>query len=139
MERPQLARIHLALAFMFIVLAPLRPSLADDNVPFSSNVSVTNAQLSADFGPSVIRAFILTGSSDPNCLVTLGESNNATAGTTVFCGVRMPSLSGGRPGIMITVLFPAPVVDNLILTLTVHQNGAKRYGQPVACAAADGC
>jgi len=135
----QIARIGVALAFMLIVLAPLRPALAGDDVAFSRNVSITNEELSSDFGPSVVRAFILTSSADPNCLVTLGESNNAVAGTVAFCGVRTPSLYGGKPGVLVTVFFPAPVVGNLILTLTVHQNGAQRYAQPVACSTADGC
>jgi len=135
----QTARIGVALAFMLIVLVPIRPALADDSVPFSKNVLLTSAQLSVDQGPSVVRAFILTDSADPNCLVTFGESNNAVAGTVAFCGVRTPSLYGGRTGVLVSVFFPAPVVGNLILTVTVHQNGAKRYGQPVACSAADSC
>ena len=47
--------------------------------------------------------------------------------------------AGGRPGVLIHVFFPAPVVNNLILSLTVHQNAAKMYGQPVLCTAANGC
>ena len=135
----QTARIGVAFAFMLIVLVPVRPAHADDGVPFSKNVLLTNAQLSVDQGPSVVTAFILTESADPNCLVTFGESNNAVAGTVAFCGVRMPSLYGGKPGVLISVFFPAPVVGNLFLTVTVHQNGARRYTQPVACSTADGC
>jgi hypothetical protein len=135
----QTARIGVALVFMLIVLVPIRPALADDGVPFSKNVLLTNAQLSVGQGPSVVTAFIWTDSADPNCLVTFGESNNAVAGTVAFCGVRTPSLYGGKPGVLVTVFFPTPVVGNLILTLTVHQNGARRYAQPVACSAADGC
>jgi hypothetical protein len=135
----QTARVGIALAFLLIVFAPLRSVLADEGVPFSKNLSLTNAQLSVDQGPSVVTAFILTNSADPNCLVTLGESNNAGAGVVAFCGVRTPSLYGGKPGVLVTVFFPAPVVGNLILTLTIHQNGAHRYAQPVACSTADGC
>lgn len=135
----QTARIGVAFAFMLIALVPIRSALADDDVAFSKNVSITSEELSSDFGPSVVRAFILTDSADPNCLITLGESNNAQAGVTAFCGVRSPSLYSGKPGVLITVLFPSPVVGNLILTLTVHQNGARRYAQPVACSTADGC
>ena len=135
----QTARVGIVLAFMLIVLVPIRAALADDDTAFSKNVSITNEELSSDFGPSVVRAFILTNSVDPNCLVTLGESNNAGAGVVAFCGVRAPSLYGGKPGVLVTVFFPAPVAGNLILTLTVHQNGAKKYSQPVACSTADGC
>src|SRR5271167_1831986 len=108
----QTTRVGMALAFMLIMLAPMRPALADDDVAFSKNVLLTNDQLSTDFGPSVVRAFILTNSADPNCLVTLGESNSPAVGTVVFCGVRTPSLYGGKPGVMVTVLFPTPVVGN---------------------------
>jgi hypothetical protein len=135
----QTVRVGVTLAFALIVLTSIHPTLADDGVAFSKNVLLTSDQLSVDQGPSVVRAFILTDSADPNCLVTFGESNNAVAGTVAFCGVRRPSVSGGRPGVMISVFFPAPVVGDLILTVTVHQNGAKKYGQPVACSAADGC
>ena len=135
----QTVRIGAALALMLIVLVPIRSALADDEVAFSRNVSLSNEELSADFGPTVVRAFIFTDSADPNCLVTLGESNMAAAGTAVYCGVRTPSLHGGKPGVMVTVFFPTPVVGSLILTLTIHQNGAKRYDQPVACSTADGC
>lgn len=135
----QFARSGLVFAFTLILFAPIRSSLAGDDAPFSANVLLTNAQLSVDQGPSVVTAFILTNSADPNCLVTFGESNNAVAGTVAFCGVRTPSLYGGKPGVLVSVFFPAPVVGNLILTMTVHQNGAKKYGQPVACSAADGC
>jgi hypothetical protein len=134
-----LARIGLALVFSLILCLPMGTSQANDDVPFSINVLLTNAQVLPDSGASVVRAFILTDSANPNCLVSLGESNNAVAGTVAFCGARQPSLYGGRPGVMITVFFPGPVVGNLILTVTVHQNGARRYSQPVACLPADGC
>src|SRR5271165_26333 len=105
----QTARFGIALAFM-IALTPIRPALADEGVPFSKNVLLTNTELSVDQGPSVVTAFILTESTDPNCLVTFGESNDAVAGTVAFCGVRTPSLYGGKPGVLISVFFPAPVV-----------------------------
>src|SRR5271165_758108 len=104
----QTARLGVAFAFMLIVLVPIRPARADDGIPFSKNVLLTNAQLSVDQGPSVVTAFILTDSADPNCLVTFGESNNAVAGTVAFCGVRTPSLYSGKPGVLISVFFPAP-------------------------------
>jgi len=52
----QTTRVGMALAFMLIMLAPMRPALADDDVAFSKNVLLTNDQLSTDFGPSVVRA-----------------------------------------------------------------------------------
>lgn len=110
-----------------------------EDAPFSTNVVLTGAHISGDQGSSVVRAFILTDSADPNCLVTFGESNDAGAGETVFCGARAPSLYRGRPGVMITVFFPGPVPNDLYLTVNVHQNNAKSYGQAVACSPADGC
>ncbi|TMQ03122.1 MAG: right-handed parallel beta-helix repeat-containing protein [Deltaproteobacteria bacterium] len=110
-----------------------------DGAPSSANVVLTSAHISGDQGSSVLRAFILTDSADPICFVTFNESNSAGAGESVFCGARAPSLYSGRPGVMITVFFPGPVASNVLLSLNVQQNGAKAYGQPVACTPADGC
>jgi len=110
-----------------------------DNAPVSTIAELTSAHVDPSSGNTLVSAFILTDSADRNCLVTFSESNNAVPGMAAFCGVRTPSLYGGRPGVLIHVLFPAPVVNNLILSLTVHQNAAKMYGQPVLCTAANGC
>jgi len=107
--------------------------------PFSTIVGLTNAHVDPASGNTLVSAFILTDSTDPNCLLTLSESNNAVPGMVTFCGVRTPFLYGGKPGVLIHVLFPAPVVNPLVLSLTVHQNGAKIYGQPVLCRPVDGC
>jgi hypothetical protein len=57
----------------------------------------------------------------------------------MYCGVRQPSLYGGLPGIMLTIFFPGPVPDPLVLDIVVHQDGAKHYGAPVVCLSSDGC
>jgi hypothetical protein len=110
-----------------------------DGAPKSANVLLTSAHISGDQGSSVLRAFILTDSADSACFVTFNESNSAGAGESVFCGVRSPSLYGGRPGVMVTVFFPGPVASNVALSLNIHQNGAKQYGSPIACTPTDGC
>jgi hypothetical protein len=123
------------------LIIPLHASVAsdDEDVPFSTYVSLGNEHVLPDTGDSVVRAFVLTRSAKPNCLVTPGESNNAVAGVVVFCGVRNPTIYGGKPGIMITAFFPGPVPDPLVFTLTLHQDGARMYGPAVPCAEVDGC
>jgi hypothetical protein len=114
-------------------------AFADDDVPFIKTVPLSDVHIMPDTGNSVVRAFILTRSKKDGCLVTPNESNNAVAGLTVFCGVRQPSIYGGLPGIMITAFFPGPVSSPLILSVNLHQDGAKMYGAPVACSSAEGC
>jgi hypothetical protein len=139
MNIPRLTRAaFLAIASVSLIV-PLHASVANDDVPFSTYISLTNEHVLPDTGDSVVRAFVLTRSSKPTCLVTPGESNDAVAGVVVFCGVRNPTLYGGKPGIMITVFFPGPVPDPLVFTLTLHQDGAKVYGPAVPCMEADGC
>lgn len=142
-----LARIGIAIAAIFLSAAG--PSFAQtsqqnaqthgEDPPFSTNVTLSNIHVQPGTGNSVLSAFVLTGSANPNCLVSPGESNNAVAGIVVFCGSRSPTIYGGVPGVFIHVFFPGPVVDNLIFTATVHQNGAKRYGPAVPCFPSDGC
>lgn len=110
----------------------------EDDAPFSKAVRLDGTFVFPDTGGTVVRAFILTGS-DGNCLASFNESNNATSGTTMYCGVRQPSLFGGLPGVMVTIFFPGPIPDPLILNVVVHQDGAKHYGAPVICLPADGC
>jgi len=110
-----------------------------EGAPASDNVGLNSSFIMAGTGSSVMRAFILTDSADPGCFVTLNESNAAGAGETVFCGVRAPSLYGGRPGVMLTVFFQQPIPDGAVLWLNVRQNGARQYGPPVVCLTSDGC
>ena len=132
---------HIGPAFISSIqlISPLNAALAGEDVPFTKTVALRDEHVSPDSGNSVVRAFILTRSWKQGCLVTLSESNNAVAGLTIFCGVRAPSLFGGQPGIMLTAFFPGPVTGPLALDVTVHQDGAKTYGAPVACLPADGC
>ncbi len=110
-----------------------------DQAPFSTIVNLSNAQVDPASGNTLVSAFVLTDSADPNCLLTFSESNNAVPGMVAFCGARAPFLYGGKPGGPIYVFFPAPVVNPLTFPVTVHPNGAKMYGQPVRRRPPGGC
>src|SRR5262245_51348294 len=116
----------LAITLTGLVMPPQAIAGGNENdVPFSAQVNLDNSEVMPDSGDTVVRAFILTRSANPNCLVSFGESNNAVAGAVAFCGVRRPTLYNGKAGVMVTVFFPGPVPDPLILTLTLHQDGAR--------------
>ena len=128
-----------ALAGVLVLGALQQGALAqEDEVSSSKVIHLDGTFVFPDSGGTVVRAFVLTRSTG-NCLASFNESNNATAGTTMYCGVRQPSLYGGLPGIMLTIFFPGPVPDPLILDIVVHQDGAKHYGAPVVCLSSDGC
>lgn len=122
-----------------ILFALQRGAVAhDEGAPSSKVIHLDGSFVMPDSGGTVVRAFMLTRS-DGNCFASFNESNNATAGTTMYCGVRQPSLFGGLPGLMLTIFFPGPIPDPLVLDVVVHQDGAKHYGAPVICLPADGC
>jgi hypothetical protein len=128
-----------ALAGVLVLVAIEQVTVAQgDDASSSKVIHLDGTFVMPDSGGTVVRAFVLTRS-DGNCLASFNESNNATAGTTMYCGVRQPSLYGGLPGIMLTIFFPGPVPDPLVLDIVVHQDGAKHYGAPVVCLSADGC
>jgi hypothetical protein len=103
----------------------------------ATQIFLTNAQVNPDENNQVIRAFIPTGSMSPNCLATLNDTNNFAFGTVLFCGNRHPS--GSRPGVLVSIFFPAPVVPDMTMTVTLYQQGAIKYGAPVLCTATQGC
>ena len=128
-----------ALTGAVLLIASQQVAVASgDDVPFTKVIHLDGTFVFPDTGGTVVRAFVLTRSVG-NCLASMNESNNATAGTTMYCGVRAPSLFGGQPGIMLTIFFPSPVPDPLVLNIVVHQDGAKQYGAPVVCLPVDGC
>jgi hypothetical protein len=75
-----------------------------------------------------VRAFIPTDSSSPICLVTLAEASFPVPGMTVFCGNRVVD---GVDGVIITIFYAVDLPDEFVVTLTVYQDDAKRYGEPV--------
>jgi len=79
-------------------------------------------------GPDSIRVFVPTDSFSPICLVTLSESSVAVAGMTVFCAPRGVD---GVAGVNIHILHPVDLPDQFVVSLTVYQDDAKRYGEPV--------
>ena len=124
------------------LLVSLRqPSFASEFEGTLNTVSLnfTNAQIDPSMNNQVIRAFVPTGSRSVNCLTSLNESNNAVSGIVVFCGEREPPAFGGTPGMLVSVFFPEPVPPDMVLSVTLYQQGARRYGAPVLCTAADGC
>jgi hypothetical protein len=127
-----------ALAGVLVLIATEHVAVAGDDAFSSKVIQLDGTFVAPDTGGTVVRAFVLTRS-EGNCLASFNESNNATAGTTMYCGVRQPSLYGGLPGIMLTIFFPGPVPDPLVLDIVVHQDGAKHYGAPVVCLSSDGC
>jgi hypothetical protein len=84
------------------------------------------------FGPGgfELGAFVPTGSGSDKCLVTLSESDFATPGQTVYCGVRQVD---GEFGIFVHVFLPPNFEKppHFVIFLTVYQEFAKEYGQPV--------
>jgi hypothetical protein len=95
-------------------------------------VNVARIQLTGDeVNPAArneLKAFIRTDSTSANCLVTLAESNTASAGTTVYCGQRTYNEA---QGIFIHVFLPASAPTGVMLGLTVYQDGAQQYAVPV--------
>jgi hypothetical protein len=88
----------------------------------------------ADVDPaslSEVKAFVATGSSSPNCLATLSESNFAVDGTTLYCGARVHD---GANGIWVHILLPVDFAPTeLLMWVTVYQEGAQQYAAPVFC------
>lgn len=89
-------------------------------------IQLTGAEVN---GSGNIRAFVPTDSTSQKCLVTLNESNNSAGpGTTVYCGSRNYM---GVDGLLISIFAPSPLPPNVFFALTVYQESAQRYGQPV--------
>jgi hypothetical protein len=78
---------------------------------------------------SEVKAFVATGSSSSNCLATLSESN-FVGGTTLYCGARSYN---GANGVWLHILLPDVAPGNLVMSVTVYQEGAQQYAAPVFC------
>lgn len=88
-------------------------------------VELTAAQVSA---LNLVDAFIPTRSANRKCLVTLAESNGPLAGRGVACVTRT---FNGVEGVRIVVGYLTDLPSDFVLSLTVYQQGARRYGPPV--------
>ena len=132
--------ITVVLAVSVVLLSPLKfLSAQDDDHPFSAQTLLSNQHLDPNENSQVIRAFFPTGSQSQNCLVSLNDTNAESQGIVTFCAQRVDQSLGGVSGVLVSVFFPQPPAPGLILTVTVHQDSARRYGKPVLCTAADGC
>ena len=132
--------ITLVLALSVLLLSPFRfLSAQDDDSPFSKQTLLSNQHLDPNENLQVIRAFFPTGSQSQNCLVSLNDTNAESLGMVTFCAQRNDQSLGGVSGVLVSVFFPQPPAPGLVLTVTVHQDGARRYGTPVLCTVADGC
>lgn len=92
-------------------------------------------------GNNVIRAFVPTHSKSVNCLTSLNEIGTSIPlnGIVMFCGEREPFGFGNVPGVLVSVFFPQTPDPGLVMSITLYQQGAKRYGTPVLCNANSGC
>jgi len=92
-------------------------------------------------GNNVIRAFVPTHSRSVNCLTSLNEIGTSIPlnGIVVFCGEREPFGFGNVPGVLVSVFFPQTPDPGLVMSVTLYQQGARRYGAPVLCNANSGC
>ena len=97
----------------------------------AAQIFLTNSQLDPNENYQVIRAFVRTGTLDPNCLVTLGDTTFVVNGTLVFCAPRQPDNLG--KGVMISIFYPFPPPEGFSLSVTLFQQSAQKYGPPVLC------
>ncbi len=102
-------------------------------------LTLTNAHVNPAENNQVIRAFVPTGSRSTHCLVSLNETTSVAIGTVVFCGLREPASLGGVPGVLVSVFYPEPILAGFHIDVTLYQQGASTYGEPVLCSGTDGC
>lgn|SRR5262245_39736559 len=92
----------------------------------SARIAFSNEHL--DPNSFQLRAFVATDSTNPNCLVTMNESNFAVPGMSIFCS---PRTFNEENGVLISVFFPWPPPWNFFLEVTLYHEQAGRYGPPV--------
>ncbi len=130
-----------ALVALGLLLGPATATAEPRTIPIGTgHVTFTNSEL---FDAFTIRAFVPTGSTSKNCLLTLGETNwgpvfdwehgNPTGQNydiTMFCGARVVD---GVAGVLVSLMFNGhwdPVPEQLGVDVTIYQEGAKGYGTP---------
>lgn len=114
--------------------------------PFSS-IGVYRVELDASFrepaAPSVLAAFVETGSQNDRCLATLSEL--AAPGTdqmpfSVFCAPRNPTFDGNAlEGVWLHIFFFDDPGEDVYLAVNVYQEGARFYSLARPCFDEDGC
>lgn len=105
----------------------------------ATQLSLSNQQLDPDENYQVIRAFVATGTTDANCLVSLGDTNFVQLGTLIFCAPRAPLFGSEIKGVLVSVFYPYAPPPGLVLTVTLYQEDAVQYGMPILCTKEDGC
>jgi hypothetical protein len=125
------------LIFAQSAVPPPNPALTLNTVSLNFNPSY----LDPFEGNQVIRAFIPTGSKSVNCLATMNEilTDQPLNGIVLFCGEREPFAFGNTPGMLVSIFFPQPPPQELELSITLYQQGARSYGAPVLCTGNQGC
>jgi hypothetical protein len=137
--------VALLLSATFIISSH-KPTFAQTVVP-SPNPALTLSTVSLNFSTAqmvdsqTVRAFVPTGSKSVKCLTSMNEigTNFFPTGITLFCGEREPSAFGGVPGMLVSVFLPQPAPPDFVMSVTLYQQGAQKYGAPVLCTGADGC
>jgi len=92
--------------------------------------------------PAEAALFVETGSESEHCLATLQESQTQLPVQELFCAHRTATFDGGSThveGIWLHVFFPADPGERLDLWISVYQEGATSYGEPVYCWIEHGC
>lgn len=72
-----------------------------------------------------MRVFIATDAQSPNCLVTLREANDPFNVRPVFCA---PRAVDGQDGVLVSVFFFQDAGPDVVIGLTLYQEGARFYG-----------
>jgi hypothetical protein len=73
------------------------------------------------------RAFVATDSRSPYILATLAETRGVPF-ATMYCGARNYR---GQNGVLITLFVSGPIPPDVIVIVTLMQEGAARYAAPI--------
>ena len=122
-KRVSLTLLVLTITSVWAISQTKTPGLPIGAAQVTFDYSVVNAAGNVD-------AFIPTGSASGICLVTLNDSNAFFVGPSP--AICVPRQLDGRMGIRIIVIpyfasFPA----DMTMTVTIYQQFAHRYGQPI--------
>lgn len=113
---------------LVLLLAPVAAAQVIPGVPIGAATVILDYSVVAATGN--VSAFIPTGSSSNVCLVTLGDSNIYFTGPSP--AICIQRTFQGRNGIVIIVIpYFGTLPADMVLRVTVYQQGAHGYGQPV--------
>lgn len=101
----------------------------------AARIHLDNSEINLEEG-NIIRAFVATGSLEPECLATYNETNFAAVPNLLFCA---PRFAFGQKGIVVAVFISSQPVGPFVVDVTVYQQGAMQYAPPVLCRISDGC